>query len=91
MTRPAAATPRERGHAAPHPGAAPRPEHGMEYGLCDGSHRRGAPVPDAGRDRCVYAGMFGRGTRPHVWGGGCGPGAECAGRRAWGAPADFLR
>ena len=37
ITRPASAPPRERGHAAPHQGEAPRPEHGMEYGLCDGT------------------------------------------------------
>lgn len=35
--------------------AAKRPERGLEYGLCDGSHRCGPPVLDAGRDLGVYA------------------------------------
>ena len=53
MTRPASASSCERGHAALHQGKASCPEYGLEYGRCDGSHRRGPPVPDADRDRCV--------------------------------------
>ena len=48
----------------------------------------GVPGDGAGR---VYAGMFGRGTRPPVWGCEGGPGVECPGCHAGRAPADFLR